>query len=54
MNIQQQHIFDTLTRLSVVEEQQEDEEHEETYQNKIASIVSKPNCQRTKEERMKP
>ena len=37
--------------ISVVEEeQQEDEEHEETNQNKIASIVSKPNCQRTKEE----
>ena len=38
-----------MTRLSVVEEQQ-DEEHEETNQNKIASIMSKPNCQRTQDE----
>ena len=51
MNIQQQNIIDTLTRLSVVEEeQQQDEEHEETNQNKIASIMSKPNCQRTQDE----
>ena len=46
MNIQQQNIFDTLERLSVVEEeeQQEDEGQEGTNQNKIASFMSRPNC----------
>ena len=50
LNNQQQNIFDTLERLSVVEEQQEDEGQEETNQNKIVSIMLKPNCQRTYEE----
>ena len=40
LNNQQQNIFDTLARLSVVEEQQEDEGQEGTNQNKIASIMS--------------
>jgi len=49
MNIQQQNIFDTLERLSVLEEeQQEDEGQEGTNQNKIASFMSRPNCQRTR------
>ena len=40
LNNQQQNIFDTLERLSVLEEQQEDEGQEGTNQNKIASIMS--------------
>ena len=41
LNNQQQNIFNTLERLSVLEEeQQEDEGQEGTNQNKIASIMS--------------
>ncbi len=49
LNNQQQNIFDTLERLSVLEEeQQEDEGQEGTNQNKNYVNYVKPNCQRTR------